>query len=68
MSALDGNALAGILTEAFGTDVTATPRGCTGCGQIHAVGAHRVYQGAGYVLRCPGCGDVAARIDRLAKV
>jgi hypothetical protein len=29
------------------------------------VGAHRLYRGAGYVLRCPGCGDLAAVIAAL---
>jgi hypothetical protein len=59
---LDGNALAGFFEEAFGGDVTAAPRGCQSCGVVTAVGAHRVYRGAGFVLRCPACGDVAARI------
>jgi hypothetical protein len=26
------------------------------------VGAHRLYRGAGVVLRCPTCGDLALRI------
>jgi hypothetical protein len=59
---LDGNALAGVLAEALGAELTDTPRGCLSCGTVAAVGAHRVYRGAGYVLRCPWCGAVAARI------
>jgi Family of unknown function (DUF6510) len=57
---LDGNAVAGLLAEVFGgAEVTGAVRGCGSCGQEHAVGKHRLYRGAGFVLRCPGCGDVA---------
>jgi hypothetical protein len=57
---LDGNAIAGVLAEVFGgAEVTGAVRGCGSCGQSHAVGQHRLYRGAGLVLRCPGCGDVA---------
>ncbi|HEX6388313.1 MAG TPA: DUF6510 family protein [Solirubrobacteraceae bacterium] len=59
---LDGNALAGLLMEAFGADQTAAPRGCVSCGTVSAVGAYRLYVSAGYVLRCPVCGDVNARV------
>ena len=59
---LDGNALAGVLAEALGGDVTAAPRRCQSCGAVHPVGAHRLYRGAGVVLRCPACGDVAALV------
>jgi len=57
---VDGNAIAGLLAEIFGgAEMTAAVRGCGSCGQRHAVGKHRLYRGAGLVLRCPGCGDVA---------
>jgi Family of unknown function (DUF6510) len=59
---LDGNALAGLLQQIFGADITALPRGCQSCGRVNAVGAHRLYRGAGWVLRCPACGDVAMRV------
>jgi hypothetical protein len=59
---LDGNAIAGLLEEAFGAEMTAMMRGCQSCGQRHAVGTHRLYRGAGEVLRCPNCGDLALRI------
>jgi predicted RNA-binding Zn-ribbon protein involved in translation (DUF1610 family) len=62
---LDGNAIAGLLRELFGTEMTTTVRGCQSCGTRAAVGAHRVYLGAGTVVRCPHCGDLAARIARL---
>ena len=56
---LDGNGVAGLLSEVFETEMTTVDRGCGTCGGHHAVGAHRAYRGAGTVLRCPGCGDVA---------
>ena len=56
---LDGNALGGLLEELFGADMTAALRRCQSCGAERPVGAHRVYQGAGAVLRCPVCDQVA---------
>ena len=55
----DGNAAGGLLVELLGADVTGAPRTCGSCGQTHAVAGHRLYQGAGLVLRCPGCDDAA---------
>jgi len=63
---VDGNAIAGLLKEVFGAEVTAEPRGCGSCGQTSPVGAHRVYSGAGTVMRCPACGDLALRIVECA--
>ena len=62
---LDGNGVAGLLTEVFGFEVTTIARTCGGCGTTAAIGAHRAYRGAGTVLRCPNCADVAIRIARL---
>jgi len=62
---LDGNGMAGLLGEVFGAEVTAVVRACGSCGTEAAVGAHRAYRGAGVVLRCPGCSDVAIRIAQL---
>jgi hypothetical protein len=59
---LDGNAIAGLLSELFAAEMTGVPRRCQSCRQVNAVGAHRVYVGAGVVLRCPACGDVALRV------
>jgi hypothetical protein len=57
---LDGNAIAGLLAVVFnGAEVTTALRGCGSCGQRHPIGAHRLYRGPGFVLRCPGCDDVA---------
>jgi Family of unknown function (DUF6510) len=59
---LDGNALAGLLSDAFGSEMTQAQRHCPGCGSLNALGAHRAYISAGAVLRCPGCGQLAVRI------
>jgi Family of unknown function (DUF6510) len=56
----DGNAIAGVLQEVFVAEVTTAGRVCQSCGLDSQIGAHRVYTGAGLVLRCPGCGDLAA--------
>jgi hypothetical protein len=58
----DGNAIAGLLQEVFVEEVTAAERVCQSCRQDHPIGAHRLYTGAGFVLRCPSCGDLAACI------
>jgi hypothetical protein len=62
---LDGNAIAGLLIEVFGAELTATERGCQSCGTLSRLGAHRVYRGAGTVVRCPACGDLALLITSL---
>jgi Zn finger protein HypA/HybF involved in hydrogenase expression len=62
---LDGNALAGLLEEVFATEMTRAQRRCQSCGTRSALGAHRAYHGAGAVLRCPACGDMAMRIASL---
>jgi Zn finger protein HypA/HybF involved in hydrogenase expression len=66
---IDGNGVAGLLSEALAVEVTTMQRRCQSCGAENALGAHRAYQGAGVVLRCPACADVAVRIavaeDRL---
>jgi len=58
----DGNAIAGLLGEIFVAECTSAGRLCQSCGEDHPIGAHRLYSGAGFVLRCPACGDVAACI------
>ena len=59
---LDGNALAGLLAEVFAMEMTGVQRVCGTCGTRAPVGAHRMYRGAGAVLRCPACGDLALRV------
>ncbi|HEX4483819.1 MAG TPA: DUF6510 family protein [Solirubrobacteraceae bacterium] len=63
--ALDGNALAGLLEEVFAAEITTALRVCQSCGTQSAIGAHRAYRGAGVVLRCPVCRDLAMRIAEL---
>ena len=62
---LDGNALAGVLAEAFGEEMTAVVRACEGCGSQRPLGAYRAYLAAGVVLRCPECGSTGLRIVAL---
>jgi Family of unknown function (DUF6510) len=64
---LDGNAVAGLLAEALGEDMTAVERRCEHCGSVWAIGAYRAYLGAGVVLRCPGCGTPGLRVVELAE-
>jgi hypothetical protein len=59
---IDGNGLAGLLTEVLGGEATTLERRCQGCGDMHPLGAHRAYQGAAWVLRCPSCSALAAVI------
>ena len=61
----DGNGVAGLLGEILAVEVTAMQRRCHSCGAENPLAAHRAYQGAGVVLRCPACEDVAIRIVQL---
>jgi hypothetical protein len=61
----DGNAIAGVLQDIFVADFTTLERTCQSCGDRNPAGAHRSYRGAGVVLRCPNCGDVALRLAAL---
>jgi hypothetical protein len=63
--ALDGNSLAGLLEELFEVEMTSAMRVCQSCGRSNRIGAHRAYLGAGVVLRCPACRDVAMVISPL---
>lgn len=62
---LDGNAIAALLIDVFGVELTASERGCQSCGARTRLGAHRVYRSAGTVMRCPVCGDLALRVTSL---
>jgi Family of unknown function (DUF6510) len=59
---LDGNAVAGLLAEVFAAEVTTARGTCDGCGAEEPVGAIRVYKAAGFVLRCPHCESVLAKL------
>jgi ribosomal protein S27E len=59
MEALDGNAVGGLLMEAFGTDMTAASTQCASCGAIRVLAELVVYRRApGTVVRCRSCGSV----------
>jgi hypothetical protein len=62
---LDGNELAGPLSEIFAADVTAAEGHCVHCGRRGPVAELRVYaQAPGWVARCPGCEEVVLRLVR----
>jgi Family of unknown function (DUF6510) len=53
---LDGNAVGGLLIDAFGQDMTAARERCGGCGSVRPLGELLAYtRGPGDVLRCPDC-------------
>jgi hypothetical protein len=62
---LDGNAVGGLLQEILVAEPTAAERICQSCRSRHPAGAHRAYAGAGVVLRCPTCEDLAVRVAEL---
>ena len=62
---LDGNALAGMLDELFGREMTDRHGCCGHCGSVNALGEVHVYLDApGSVLRCPSCASVILVIVR----
>jgi predicted RNA-binding Zn-ribbon protein involved in translation (DUF1610 family) len=64
---VDANGVAGLLEEVLRFEVTTAERRCQSCRALEPLGAHLAYGGAATVLRCPNCGDVAARIVRRAE-
>lgn len=59
MDPLDGNAIAGRLSDSFGSDMTGASGRCLHCGTTSVVAELRVYLRApGAVARCPACGKV----------
>jgi hypothetical protein len=59
LDALDGNAIAGLLHQAFGDEMTTAARTCATCGQHGPVAELAVYLRApGVVVRCPTCTNV----------
>ena len=65
MTFVDGNAMAGMVAEALGFDVTTATVTCAGCGVSWRFADSRVYDaGPGAVARCPGCDGVVARLVR----
>ena len=63
---LDGNAAAGLLSEALGREATGAMARCGGCEVEWPVGALLVYvHGMGTIFYCPGCAQVMIRIAHL---
>jgi ribosomal protein S27E len=59
MTHLDGNSLAGPLSEFFAFDVTMAVTTCEGCGSTAELARAMVYpSGARTVVRCGSCGQV----------
>lgn len=65
-NALDANAVAGMLQEIFGVEVTTISTQCGHCGNRAEVGSFRAYglNGPGIVLRCSTCSGVVMRVMR----
>jgi hypothetical protein len=62
---VDGNALAGPLSELFAVDLTTATSNCAHCGCTGPVAAMPVYDRApGMVARCPDCDNVMMRLVR----
>ncbi len=62
---LDANAVAGMMQEIFGVEMTASPTECAHCGAEGEVGTLLAFtQAPGIVLRCPNCENVVVRITR----
>ena len=60
---LDANAVAGLLMDIFGGEMTAEPPECAHCGNPGEIGTLLAFtRGPGVVLRCPACGQVVLRI------
>jgi hypothetical protein len=58
-STLDGNAIAGLLADVFGEEMTTTMGTCAACGTSAQVATLAVYTRApGTVARCRGCTSV----------
>ena len=62
---VDGNALAGPLSELFAVDITSASTRCVGCGSAWSVAQLHVFaSGIGTVARCPGCDAAVLRYAR----
>jgi len=60
---LDGNAVAGTLSEIYGDDMTTVLAECASCGQVdHVAGLLAYVHAPGIVLRCTACSSVILRV------
>ncbi|GAB3032667.1 DUF6510 family protein [Parafrigoribacterium mesophilum] len=63
---VDGNAIAGELTELFRFEVTTARVRCASCGDVAVLARSMVYGGEqGLVVRCTECGDALMVIVRM---
>jgi hypothetical protein len=68
-SALDGNAIGGLLMEVFGTEMTTATGTCGSCGAVRQVAELVVYRpGLGTVVRCRSCGSVLMAFVKVREV
>ena len=66
MEALDGNAIAGLMFEHFGAEMTTVAGTCAHCGATYLIAELRVYNRApGTVVRCPDCERVVIVLVRV---
>jgi hypothetical protein len=64
-SALDGNAIGGLLHDVFGTEMTTAIGTCAACGAVGPMAEKVVYLRApGIVVRCRNCGAVLIVVVR----
>jgi len=64
-SALDGNAIGGLLYEVFGAEMTAAEATCAHCGKTARLAEAIVYiRAPGTVMRCRTCTSVLAVVVR----
>lgn len=69
METLDGNALAGLLYEVFGEEMTTAMVICANCGAIAVVAETVVYPSApGAIVRCRSCGALLMAITQIRHV
>lgn len=63
MEHVDGNVLAGPLSELFRFDLTTTSGECRHCGDVTVLARAMVYlDPSGYVARCCSCGEMLLAI------
>jgi predicted RNA-binding Zn-ribbon protein involved in translation (DUF1610 family) len=63
---LDGNAIAGMLSEMLSVEATTIIARCGSCGAEGALGAAHVYLNCpGVVVRCAGCGEALMRFAHI---
>jgi ribosomal protein S27E len=69
METLDGNAVAGLLCDVFGEEMTTALVTCAACGAIEAVAETVVYPHApGAIIRCRGCEALLMAITQIKDV